>query len=347
MASRRGRLLSTQIYQNIYPWKNSHEFATVIINAIAYKSKDNSLIAINKPYGVGTYLREDAAHKRNQDKLLSKVPGQPKYCLTDALQPITDLLNSKEPYQILKSQDRYVSGLVLLSNDLDRHKKLLIRSLAASRVANKPPYGYRAITCGYPKFTNDSLFERVGIKLLEVDELGDHKEPIIVDLTNSIRNKKIQDTKAVQFNLQVEKINKDLAVSLLNIDTTSNMWDSVRCYLSSKTAFVLGDVRFSRRIRELMGKKIQVSAIRTSHNYDASDPLNEKVKEALGVRYNSQLPLMLDLNRIRLQAFEGGRGKRRELLIESPVMPAHFAYAARCLNLMDHDQANKRQLDEL
>lgn len=325
------RLSMLDTYQNIFPWSNINEFVSSITQSIIYKSQDNSIIAINKPFGVGIYQPQDLnTKKQNQDKILYRLTGTPKYCIQDVLEPLTSHFQSQEPYKVLKSIDRYMSGIVLLSNNWKEHRKALIRSTSTSKCNNNPPFGFRAITCGYPNFKQGKLKERVGIQLLEVDELGDHKEPIIVDkITSKFLKKPTKDMTISQVELEIKKINLTLAVALVELFVSKTLWDFPRCYLSSKTTFVLGDVRFSRRIREVLGKKVHITKSAFNNDQD-HEPLSDQLKDCLGVRSNAQIPLMLDHFSINLKNFHRNRS---DLIIENCHLPLHMKSTAQSLSL--------------
>lgn len=326
-----------QVYNSLYPWSSLNQFVDQLFTTIAYKSDDNSLVAINKPFGVGTYTVADLnAQKTNQDRVLSSVGGKPRYCIKDALLPLTDQLKSPKPYQVLKSIDRYASGLVLLTNDLNKYKINLTRSQQFTKINSVPPYGFRVITCGYPIIKSNKLFERVGCELLEVDELGDHKEPVLSPNPGWSFKGKYKHKDIFQAELNVRKIDRELATSLIEVYVSKLKWDFVRCYISSKTSFILGDVRFSKRIREILGKRIQVSAFRSNHKFeDSYEPLSAEFQKILGVKRNSSIPLMLDHHELRLRNFWGRKSQERDLIIKSPYVPLHFAATACRLNLLD------------
>lgn len=333
-----------QVYQNLYPWRSLNDFVTQLKSTIAYKSQDNSLVALNKPFGVGVFKVLDAnGSKQNADRILSNVAGSPKYCLSDALDPLTQEFNSPREYTILKGIDRYMSGLTLITND-EKHKEHFKRATATSRINRHPPFGFRAITNGYPTIPSDRIYESVGMELMEVDELGDYKEPIISMNPGSTFQRKA-NRKMYQAELVVKKINREISASLVEMYTSNLMWDFPRCYISSKTAYILGDVRFSRRIREVLGKRMQVSAFKASGRYDDMyEPLGSTISSLLGVKKNNQIPLMLDLNCLRLKNYY--KRSKEDLIIQSPYMPLHFALTAKRLNLIDDvEESNESKGD--
>lgn len=328
-----------EIYRNLYPWRNLNQFVEVIKSTIVYKSEDNSVIAINKPFGVGTHtVHDNNTTKQNQDRILYQLYGSPRYCIQDALKPLSDELGSEIPYQVLKGIDRYMSGLTLLTTNLAGDRIRFKNAIAGSRASQTPPFGFRAITSGYPLIPNDKIKEKVGIELVEVDELGDYKEPLIVN--NPSRRFQVRNTRSVdcfQVELEVKKVNKELSTALVELFVSKLGWDFARCYISSKTSFILGDVRFSKRIREVFGKPIQVSAFKSSHRYeDGYEPLNIKLRKVLGVRANNSVPLMLDHHILRLKNFNR-KSPNKDLIIRSTQMPLHFAATADKFNLLQDE----------
>ena len=322
------------IFRNLYPWSSLSQFVDQLVSTVAYKSDDNSLIALNKPFGVGTFTAKDNnVKKTNQDKLLYELSGHPRYCLQDALDSLTQEFNSPSPYQVLKGIDRYMSGLVLITNNHKLHGQNFKRSISSSRINRCPPYGFRAITSGYPLIKSDRIWERVGCELVEIDELGDHKEPIISPNPGSSFKGLRPNKKMFQVEMVIKKISQQYSTSLVEVYVSNMSWDIVRCYISSKTSFILGDVRFSRRIREVLGKGIQVSAFRSSHRFDDNyEPLSLELRKVLGVSKNATIPLMLDLHELRLKNY-CRKAKDRDLIIKSSHMPLHFAATAKVLNL--------------
>lgn len=321
----------SKIYQNLYPWNSLDEFVQQLKSTIAYRSPDNSLIALNKPFGVGSYKVLDPNQtKQNPDRLLTDLTGSPKYCLTDALDSLAKSFNSPNKYFIIKGIDRYTSGLTLIAND-KKHADNFARSVRACRATMTPLYGFRAITVGYPKTGMKPIIEKVGMQQIEVDELGDYKEPIIQSNPGSTFHKR-KDKKIFRVEMNVKSINQKISTALVEIFVSNNSWDFPRCYISSKTAFILGDVRFGRRIREVLGKRVQVSAFKSSGLYDDSyEPLNEVLISTLRVQKNNKIPMMLDHHCLRLKYFD--KKTKEDLIISSPYTPLHFAATAECLQL--------------
>jgi len=326
------KLSLSEIYRCLYPWRSIDEFVSQLQSSIAYKSPDNSLVALNKPFGVGTYTVLDTnTKKQNPDKSLSGLSGHPKYCLSDALEPLSDILGSPKKYEIIKGIDRYCSGLVLITNN-DDHVNNFRRATAASRIHKWPPFGFRAITNGYPTLSSDKIHETVGVERVEIDELGDHKEPIISANKGSTYRRN-PNRKAIQAELIVKKVNKELSCSMVELYTSNLGWDFTRLYISSKTAFILGDVRFSRRIKKVLGKRIQLSGYQSTARYDDSyEPLDEMLSSALQVKKNNQIPLMLDHHCLRLKYFD--KKTKEDLLIVSEHTPLHFLATGQCLGLL-------------
>lgn len=326
-------------YRNLYPWSDINQFFDIIKGTIAYATPDKAFIALCKPFGVGTYTATDLnVTKQNVDRMLYKLEGRPRYCIKDVLKPLADEFKSNEPYTVIKSPDRYMSGLVIITNDLNTYGPRFKKAISRGRINKEPPYGMRAITSGYPLMNSNKIYEKVAVDLLEVDELGDYKEPVILaKATQRHKKNHEQDKTTFQAELEIKKINRELSTALVELYVSKIAWDFPRCYISSKTSFILGDVRFSKRIREILGRPIQVSAFKSSQRYDDGyEPLNSKLRNQLGVYKNASIPLMLDLHAIRLKGFDRTQ-KSRDLVIKAPYMPVHFALTAERLNLLDAD----------
>ena len=93
--------------------------------------------------------------------------------------------------------------------------------------------------------------------------------------------------------------NRELAVSLVELETSVTKWSFVQCFLAYKASFVLGDTFFSHRVKHILGQPItihpkKVKSIAEIRNLDQGmEPLSSKVQKALDVRKNGQLPLMM------------------------------------------------------
>jgi len=189
---------------------------------------------------------------------------------------------------------------------------IVVKSIARAKASLCPHMHFYCITSGIPAKEMDS--ERCGIQLFELDDLGKYKEPKYVPpekVTGRMRKKSTKSKhidfkegrfKPVNVHYRTLATNRKLAVSLVELQTSVTKWSFVQCFLAYKTSFVLGDTFFSRRVKHILGQPImihpqKVKSIAEIHNAMSIDqqfePLSAGVQKVLGVRKNSQLPLMV------------------------------------------------------
>ncbi|KAI1286935.1 hypothetical protein HDE_10596 [Halotydeus destructor] len=314
-------------YHNLYPWRSLTEFTDVLRNNIVYE--DDKFVAINKPWGVGFHVASFVPDKKKGYHLLNETFGNPKFCIHDALRPLAEHLKSEELF-IAKSNDKYQSGILLLAKEkrLVDHVRL---NSPRMQHQNIPHYTYWCICKGYPSNNQIHSEERVGVKLSEIDELGDYKEPEIL-FSYSKGSLKRQDVKPALVHMKVLKTNKELSVSLIEFKTSLTKWNFVQCYAAMKTTFILGDVRFAKRVRHLLGVPILLSP----HNinaYDNFEPLPLRIRNHLQVPKNSTIPLLL-----HLKGFTLGRSRKiPEIQLDTPELPPYFHWSMKKLGLLSND----------
>ncbi len=231
-------------FQNLYEWKSMKEFVEMLAQNIVYN--DSNLIAISKPWGVGIHKPEVMITNKNSHLLFGAYSGSAKYCVNDSLELLSQLLNVKK-LKFVKTIDRFMSGIILLVTNESTEKKV-IKAINRCKPMEIPFMKFWCITKGWPVVNAPFLRERVGIKLLEIDELGEHKESIIIpseQLTNNMRRRQRPQSdglvvKTVLSEMRTIEINKFLSAALIELSTTSLKWNFIPCYLADKAAFVLG-----------------------------------------------------------------------------------------------------------
>jgi 23S rRNA-/tRNA-specific pseudouridylate synthase len=220
------------------------EFVEMLAQNIVYN--DSNLIAISKPWGVGIHKSEVMITKKNSHLLLGVYSGSAKYCINDSLELLSQLLNVKK-LKCVKTIDRFMSGIILLVTNETTEKKV-IKAINRCKPMEIPFMKFWCITKGWPVINAPFLRERVGIKLLEMDELGEHKESIIIpseQMTNNMRRRQKPQSdglivKTVLSEMRTIEMNKCLSAALVELSTTSLKWNFIPCYLANKAAFVLG-----------------------------------------------------------------------------------------------------------
>lgn len=235
--------------------------------------------------------------------------------------------------KVCKSIDRFQSGVVLLCKNQEGAEKVR-KAGRRARAMGQPFMTFWCICRGYPVTSkSDKKIERVGIRLLEVDELGDYKEPVILSEFTTSQMKREEDFKVVRADCRVLDSNSKLSASLIEISCDTTKWRFIQAYAAFRTSFILGDVRFSRRVGQLLGNPTTLVPQKiNSPGYSDYEPLHSKVRKQLKVARNSEIPLMIHHKKIILPMY---RWKERESLkIESRMLPPHFEWTAKSLGLI-------------
>lgn len=210
-----------------------------------------------------------------------------------------------------------------------------------ARSMGQPFMTFWCLCRGYPVTSkSEKKIERVGIKLLEVDEFGDYKEPVILSDFTISQMKKDDDFKVVRADCRVLDSNTKLSASLIEIACDTQKWRFVQAYAAFRTSFVLGDVRFSRRVGQLLGNPITLvpQKINTA-GYSDYEPLHTKVRQKLRVARNGEIPLMIHHRKISLPMY---KSKTESLEIESRQLPPHFEWTAKSLGLMSFNPESEQ-----
>lgn len=228
-------------YRNLFPWKSLQEFAEELSSKVVYN--DGDLIAFDKPWGVGIHV---PVHTPLRQSIigLNNIYGSPKYCIKDALELLSTRLQVNQPLHLIKSSDRYASGITLIGTT--RAKERTLKSLRRARGMCVPYMKYWCLTKGYPVLKEPIIKERVGIKMIEVDELGNDKAPVLISkerITRSLRKNNFRydgKTFIAVVEFQVLEYNKNLSSSLVELNTTLTKCHFVPCYIAKQASFVLG-----------------------------------------------------------------------------------------------------------
>ncbi|XP_076333664.1 mitochondrial mRNA pseudouridine synthase RPUSD3-like isoform X2 [Tachypleus tridentatus] len=320
-------LPSSHCYRNLYPWKHKDEFIDCLVKSIVYNN--DGLLVVNKPYGVPIYKHNYQTHEKKNtitQTVLGSAQVECPYVLEDAL----DALKSYSQYpdlKIVKSAERYMSGIVLLAATENVAKKIE-KAIRSSKTRKQPFMNYWAITKGYP----DSLMseERVGIKLFDIGQEG-HKQPVILKKFSKkeVLNKTV---KPVNVEFRTMCINKPLTSCILEITTSSAKWHFLRVYLASKVSFVLGDNLYSSRVRQIFGRPFTISPHNTAA-YEIQSLPNEicsRLKIPNGIKGHMLVPVMLHHQSFLLSDFVS---KGQNLLV-SALPPSHFLWTCSQLDLL-------------
>ena len=326
---------STHPFKNLYPWTSLDEFADYIERRVVFN--DKNLIAIDKPWGIAYHKANKTLHKPYSFETLSLIAGEPKFCLDDALSHLEERLEV-EKLEYVKTIDKYSSGIILLAGNKTAKSKIQY-SFHRNKSEGRLYYDFLCIAQGFPAIQGDELGEKVRIKLRDLDELADYKEPIIV----SPRKTKDPNDKGylTRVNLKINSINKQNSTSFLKILTNQMRWNFVRCYVANKTAFVIGDLRFSANVKRILGQTV-LETTNSFYKNNRIEPLNKDILNDLKVKTNRKIPLMLHLNSISLRKYN----KADEITIRSKKLPEYFQYALDKLKLNNVKETTALKKDD-
>ncbi|KAF8764860.1 Mitochondrial mRNA pseudouridine synthase like protein [Argiope bruennichi] len=317
------RTKNIHCYRTLFPFDNLTELAEHLVSSIVYNK--NGLIAINKPFGIKIHSH-DKPGTRSKDGQRFLIPSIPECDLTieGALRELQERLNVPS-LTILKSAERYTSGIVLLSTD-EHTSNAVKKSFNKAKFQKVPHFVHWALTLGYPGLNYKK--EKVGIKFLELEN-EEKKQPIIIQdpSKKACLQKRVFP---VHVEYRVLSVNKDLQTSLVEIASSSLKYHFVRIYASSQICSILGDIMYCNRMNTVLGVPVKVQ-IEHSHAFD-SPPLPEKMTKALNLPKGatcSVMPTMLHLRSIFLPSFKG------EDLTIVANLPHHFQWTAEQLKLLN------------
>lgn len=329
--------MSDHPYENLFSWRSLDQFVGRLEQGILFE--DDNIVAIDKPWGVGIHNAHVTIKKQTSYLMDTLHFGDPRFCIDDALPLLCERLRTKK-LVVGRSIDRFESGIILLSKS-DLGSKVISRISRLYKPQMIPFAKYWCITKGYPIIPGNFISEQITLKKIDVDELADYKEPIIVtkkSFTEAFMQNHEQDFTSGRVEMHVLETNKDYAVSLVEIATNQIKFSMVRCYAASKTSFILGDTRFARRVRHVLGKPITLSP--PSVPDDNYEPLPAPIRKRLLVPRNSAVPLMIHLRSIKIPRY--GPGKT-DLEITTTQLPDHFDWSLFRLFLKQQEKKSGRK----
>ncbi|KAI7688468.1 hypothetical protein SSS_00093 [Sarcoptes scabiei] len=179
-----------KLYQNLYNWNNDIDLVKLLASNIIYKKC--GLIAISKPWGVGVNQGETlfrSNHPGYSEQLLNdQTFGECRTSVRDVLDLLGQYLNIPELH-IIKALDRKWSGILLLS-DQESQKQFVEKSCRKAKADKLPYMRFLCIVNGIIPSAqlNRTYQERCGVRLIEIDELGDCREPVYVSPDEMTKN---------------------------------------------------------------------------------------------------------------------------------------------------------------
>lgn len=325
------------VYKTLYPWGSKAEFVEQLKQTVCYDQ--DGLVAISKPYGVPLtldYTQRGRAASLTKRRLHVTGFGESPYSLEDAFEGLSQHL-SHERLFCIKSAERYASGLTLLAASekaAERARKALLRA----KPMLLPYITAWVIVKGYP--TQATFRERVAMKFVPIDD-EEKRTVILKDFGKaSVKEGKVKPATVVCRTLDK---NATLAVSLLEISTTSAQWHFFRAYSASKVSCVLGDLTYASHVANVLGRPVLLSpgAAVSSTSQSLPEAVCQRLNIAEGLRGHRMVPTMVHYRSLLLPQFHG-RGK--DLLLVDSVLPRHFAWTLERLGL-DTGQASHQAVE--
>ncbi|XP_042218823.1 mitochondrial mRNA pseudouridine synthase RPUSD3-like [Homarus americanus] len=316
------------IYKQLYPWKTKYELAEHLKSTQVYHS--DGLIALSKPYGVPQHKPSAATEEGTQTTIVQTLfsGSTPDHmpAVQDTL-PILKDLYGVEHLEVVKSTERWSSGLILLSTCSKLTEKVQ-KSLRRSKAFQQPPQTFWAVTVGVPRPV--TVATKTAISLEYISGIG--KVPVIqkkysqASVSRGEAKTSVVEHRALLYN-------KDTDASLVEVNIQTLKWHFLRVWLSHSYSPVLGDAMYSSRVKTISGKKLQVSP----HNLTSYEPqfipaaLFSKLE--LPTKAVEMIPCHLHLAKIKLARFNKDNS---DLIISAPP-PSYFMWTCRQLGLMSGD----------
>lgn len=309
-------------FEQMYPWRSVEDFVSRLQDGILYE--DEYIVAIDKPWGVGIHNAHPTIKKQNDYLRDALNFGDPRFSIDDALPHLCLRLRTKQ-LTVRRSIDRFESGIILLAKDEKGASK--IDRMARYCKPNRIPFAkFWCITKGYPVIPGTLISEQITLQKIDADELAEYKEPTIVNkktFTKAFMKEHEHDFTSGSVEMRVLETNKEFAVALVQIATNQTKFSFVRCYAASKTSFILGDVRFAKRVRHVLGRPVTLAAPAVPVN-DNYEPLPFPVRKRLLIPANASVPLMIHLKSVKIPHY---LPQKKDLEISTTKLPDYFDWA--------------------
>ncbi|XP_042872349.1 mitochondrial mRNA pseudouridine synthase RPUSD3-like [Penaeus japonicus] len=328
--------MKMHVFRKLYPWQSKRDLAVHLKGSEVYN--DDGLIALCKPYGIS----QVSDHPRTKEGSLTIVQtlasgGVPDHVPSiESTIPILKDLYNVDHLEVIKSTERWSSGLILLSTDPGVTEKVR-KCFRSSQTLQKPHMTYWAVTCGMPKPV--TVARRVPIGLEYVPNTG--QVPVIKkEYTKSDIKKGKTKLAVVEHVTRVFNRALDMSLVEVNVHLTKNHF--LRVWLAYSYSPILGDHLYGGRVKTMKGKKLLVN-VQNLTSY-APQPLPDDTFSKLNLpdKAVEMIPCHLHLSKLRLFRFAKDNS---DLVITAPP-PDHFMWTCRQLGLMATDEETEQDVVE-
>ncbi|XP_046749518.1 mitochondrial mRNA pseudouridine synthase RPUSD3-like [Diprion similis] len=298
-------------YKKIHPWTSIENFSQDLIDNVIYNK--NGVVVLNKPYGISNFPREVTGEKAKWEPSVG-ISNSVDYSLLDVLPKISKDLGYPS-LSIVKSPERYISGISILASDENKAnaiKKALSRAQCAKTFAKS----YWIVTTKPPR--SDSGEFNLAIRKKE-SPCKTYKQPIIVTKwgENEVKRREVKTFDVCYRTISVSDGNLS---ALMEIQCFTTKWHAIRVFASTLLVSpILGDNIHGSRVKKIMGSYMHISPF-----VDASRQIPILQPELLKKLHLQQsqaviIPAHIHLREITLMSFPS-RGQ--DLKLVAPLPPS-------------------------
>lgn len=324
------------VFKKLYPWQSKKDLALHLKNSEVYN--DGGLIALCKPYGIPQVGHYEAPKEESRTIVQTLASGgvPDNVPSINRTIPILKELYNVDHLEVVKSTERWSSGLILLSTDPNVTEKVK-KCFRSSQALQQPPLTYWAVTCGMPRPV--AVAKRVPFGLEHVPNTG-HMPVIKKEHAKSdIKSGKIK-LAVVEHVTKVFSKESDMSLVEVNVHITKNHF--LRVWLAYSYSPILGDHLYGGRVKTVAGKKVLVGEQNLTSYVPQTLPDDTFLRLNLPDKAVEMIPCHLHLSKIKLSRFEKNKS---DLVITAPP-PDHFMWTCRQLGLMAADEEGEQDIAE-
>jgi len=294
-------------YKKLESWKTRGSLEQQLISSIVYFNPHSKLdlVALSKPYGLPNYKSDDCP-----------------YSLQCFLKDISKELKLDGELKIVKSVDRFSSGITLLSVKTET-KDWIQKVLSSAKKSRRLSSSYLALVNGHTGFKATETFRARMETLGRADKetfSKFHKELVILDGESSSWKRTKSDERLCHADTQSVAKSSLVPLSLVSIAPSSTKNHLLRIYLATRCYPVLGDQLFDYRVKTVLGQKVLKGPELNIKN--RTQLLTPATRELFGLGKGETWRLPVFIHHWRL-FLPGVMGKGKDLTIFAPL-PQHF-----------------------
>lgn len=296
------------------PWMTRKALLEQLSCSVVYQ--DEHILALNKPNGLPMH-----AVKYTEENNIASMPIGDELSMISLLPELQEKMKIESLSEIY-SQSRLFSGLTIFTKT-DKAREILKKYFTHVRTNKVFFQDFWTVTVGIPDPPNGE--EEMGI---EMREIGNWK--LAVKLTKP-GNRRRQARTAINPSFSYKLINKyqtsQSSTGLVEISTTTTKWDSLQLFLLHKRSPILGDHKYSNRLKMVLGTPVLLDA---KNCYPCPQVIPFDTCQLLGLAETEtcNIPLHIHCRRVTLPQI-GKKGST--FTVEAPLPPV-FQKTLECLS---------------